>query len=388
MLNRRLIRVKAFKAIFSYGLLSESALNMAKDKIAASFLVNLMSEVPEDKKELEGMRSIALIDFENRFKGNTEDLEVENTRIYNTVLSTYENYLSILEKDKKIVEQNAIYFSENIQPVYLTILKILLELKKMVFNDFDEKINKSHTHRNTPALLFKFKDHPILEKIKEAEEIQAAFKKHAISVAKELASIKTLYKSQMLEHPTYQAYCRKSEPSQAEHLEILQFITRELIIKGDILIELFENLDIDWEDNEDVYKDMVYKTFQNTKSDEPLLPAQISLNWEEDKEFLKRLIKAGINNYKQNNELIGKNLQNWNLDRISSMERAILILGLAEMIEFPNIPIKVTINEYIEVTKMYGTLGSNIFVNGLLDRISKELVETGGIKKSGRGLIE
>ena len=114
----------------------------------------------------------------------------------------------------------------------------------------------------------------------------------------------------------------------------------------------------------------------------------MSLNWEDDKGFVEKLFLASSQLDKFYHQLIADHTKNWEVDRLPLTDRVILHMALAEMINFANIPIKVTINEYIELAKEYSTPKSRQFINGILDVLSKELVSTGKIKKSGRGLMD
>ena len=82
------------------------------------------------------------------------------------------------------------------------------------------------------------------------------------------------------------------------------------------------------------------------------------------------------------------NTSNWDPDRVVTTDLVLIVQGIAEAVRFSNIPLKVTINEYVEISKFYSTNNSKVFVNGLLDRILRNMVDTGEIVKTGRGLIE
>jgi len=115
---------------------------------------------------------------------------------------------------------------------------------------------------------------------------------------------------------------------------------------------------------------------------------KLSLDWDDDKLFIDKLFKSTIELDGQHKQLIARNTKNWEVDRLALTDRVILEMAIAEMIHFPNIPVKVTINEYIELTKEYSTPKSKQFINGILDVISKTMKESGAIKKSGRGLLD
>ncbi|HMR58805.1 MAG TPA: transcription antitermination factor NusB [Cyclobacteriaceae bacterium] len=115
---------------------------------------------------------------------------------------------------------------------------------------------------------------------------------------------------------------------------------------------------------------------------------KLSLDWDDDKLFITKLFANTINLDEKYKQLIAQNTRNWEVDRLPLTDRVILEMALAEMVTFPNIPVKVTINEYIELTKEYSTPKSRQFINGILDVMSKSMKDSGAIKKSGRGLID
>ena len=133
---------------------------------------------------------------------------------------------------------------------------------------------------------------------------------------------------------------------------------------------------------------MVVKTIKSIQDGEDLQLAELTKNGEEDFKFLERLFMDVINQNEFLEEVIQSKTMNWDVDRIALTDRVILKLALVEMMNSPSIPIKVTINEAIEISKMYSTPKSKQFVNGVLDVLSNELTSSGKIRKSGRGLID
>jgi N utilization substance protein B len=112
------------------------------------------------------------------------------------------------------------------------------------------------------------------------------------------------------------------------------------------------------------------------------------LNWDDDRDFIERLFSEGAHLDNKYKELIANNTRNWEVERLPLTDRVILEMAIAELITFPNIPVKVSMNEYIELAKNYSTPKSRQFINGILDVISKEMKAAGSVKKSGRGLID
>jgi N utilization substance protein B len=127
------------------------------------------------------------------------------------------------------------------------------------------------------------------------------------------------------------------------------------------------------------------KNFSTTESENQL--AQISANWMEDKEFVLDLFQKTIANDAVFHQLISDKTKNWEADRIAMMDVILMKMSLSEMLYFTSIPVKVTINEYLEIAKEFSTPKSNSFINGILDKILEDLQKQNKIKKFGRGLL-
>lgn len=132
----------------------------------------------------------------------------------------------------------------------------------------------------------------------------------------------------------------------------------------------------------------------NIKTIERAKAGQVDINLfqlfknEEDKEFAKKLLRMVVLNHQANSDLIQENIKNWDVDRIAQMDLLVMEMAVTEILQFPSIPIKVSFNEYIELVKFYSTNRSNAFVNGVLDKIIKQLKADGKVQKAGRGLME
>ena len=109
---------------------------------------------------------------------------------------------------------------------------------------------------------------------------------------------------------------------------------------------------------------------------------------DDDREFAYELLRAAVTGYHKYMNIVVANTSNWDPDRVVITDLVMIIQGVAEAVRFSNIPLKVTINEYVDISKFYSTANSRVFVNGLLDRILRKMVDTGEIVKTGRGLIE
>ena len=143
-----------------------------------------------------------------------------------------------------------------------------------------------------------------------------------------------------------------------------------------------------WTENKTIIRSMLKKTLKETDQERSLQLAEVSLSPEEDLDFFQKLFEETSKEDLELDELISKNVKNWEIDRIAMVDKIILKMAIAELKNFPSIPVKVTINEYIEISKLYSTPKSKQFINGVLDVLAKDLQKQGIVKKSGRGLID
>jgi transcription antitermination protein NusB len=169
---------------------------------------------------------------------------------------------------------------------------------------------------------------------------------------------------------------------------ILKIIEEEIPVFS-ALENTLEELSIFWNDDMDFILSMVFKTLKSFKqSDGPDKKLMPLFKNDDDLEFVKKLFHKVCLNCNEYNDLIKAHSQNWEFDRIAIMDILIMRMALAEIMEFPSIPIKVSLNEYIEIAKDYSTSNSNTFINGILDNVVKYLKKENKIVKTGRGLIE
>ena len=200
--------------------------------------------------------------------------------------------------------------------------------------------------------------------------------------------IPRLLYSKMIEWEVYLDYMKSDNSNfQSDKKFITRFYNEFICVSEDLLASL-EEQSIYWNDDMGFVIVMIEKTIKKLKSDSeedtPLMPL---FKNDEDKEFVKILFRKAIINSKKSSELIDSNTTNWEVDRIALMDILVMQLAVTEVIEFPEIPVKVTLNEYIEMAKYYCTSKSSTFVNGILDNIIKDIREKGLINKSGRGLL-
>ena len=233
-------------------------------------------------------------------------------------------------------------------------------------------------------------DNPVLKIIFENKALNIEFANHKTNWDKDIEIARSFY-TLIRKDELVQAYLNKKGDADFEtHKEIINHIIRILVFKDEVLQSYLEGIDSNWYENKSVVKNMITKTLKLINEDHPSnnsLVIRLTSDWEEDKEFMRVLFHKTLENDKYFDEIITNKLENWDLERLTITDNLIIKMALAEMINFQSIPVKVSINEYIEVAKNYSTPKSKQFVNGILDKLSADLVAQGVIKKSGKGLI-
>src|SRR5690606_38212166 len=195
---------------------------------------------------------------------------------------------------------------------------------------------------------------------------------------------------QLKDTEAYAAYLSQDDRSIAAEKEIVKYIFRKIILKAPIIEQVFEERFINWPVDKEVLQAMVAKTLKNFASEDPSQNqlAELTPNWQEDRQFITDLLTHSIRFATEYQQLIATKTKNWESDRIALLDNLMMRMAICELLNFPTIPVKVTINEYIEISKVFSTEKSNTFINGILDKILGELQAAGRIRKHGRGLVQ
>ena len=189
-----------------------------------------------------------------------------------------------------------------------------------------------------------------------------------------------------LETDIYQKYLALKHPTDIDHKNVLIDLYRFLSNEENFL-ETMEDFSMSWIDDDTLIEGAMKKTIKAMPSDELLIDSFS----EEDKQTFDFGEKLLVQSYRRDEEvlnIIKPVLQNWDSERVAAVDMILMKMAVCELLGFPSIPTKVTINEYVDVSKMYSTDKSKDFVNGILDKVMKQLKEENKIVKEGRGLIE
>ncbi len=367
MLNRRILRIKVMQTIYALKQSEQSNYHAGLDYIKEVFLPDLNSEEKQDTVKLEEKRKKASGIYERCFEDSLAFAE-EDDVIRKTVETAIKDYHKEVEKDKRNFKKQMVTGVDKIETLYIRIFNLLLDTFNI--SPLDTKAPQS------PLATLINKNKSITQNTGTREDVVTKLQ------------LNKTFKDFLKKDAEVAEYLADAGGLEADK-KLAQHLVKNLIMKDKVLEVFFEDYDLDWLENKSIVKNMALKTLKNTSEANEELPLmELSSNWEEDKEFFTELFDSTLANEKQLEEVVHKKLKNWDVERLAMVDLILLKMALSEMIHFSSIPVKVTINEYIELSKLYSTPKSKQFINGILDSTSAELMDSGIIKKSGRGLID
>jgi len=277
---------------------------------------------------------------------------------------------------------------ENIRELYLLMLSSLIELQK-VENNFLEVSAQKHLatpQEKTPNK--KFVNNLALQILSNSETLNNWLEElHINQFHVNDHYIKTLLQ-EIKSSELYKHYMRNGVNTFEEDKDFLIKLFTDFIAPNEKIYEFLEDYKISWIDDIPVVNTAILKQLEELKNETSYFKLNKVFKDDEDKEFAKQLFRKTALNADVFVKEYEDKTRNWELDRIAEIDTIILNLGVCELQKFPSIPVKVTINEYLELAKEYSTPKSSIFINGILDALVKEYREENKLNKIGRGLIE
>jgi len=233
----------------------------------------------------------------------------------------------------------------------------------------------------------RFIENKLIEQLRNNEHLLRIVDQHKMNWANYPELIKEIY-NRLIESEEYAAYMSSEERIYAEDKRLLTFMYTHIIFPSELLCSILEEQSIYWNDDLEFITSMIVKTFRKFKEEDGADKALMELyKNKEDEDYVVKLYRQSIIHRDEYVEYIKENTRNWDLDRIAFMDILIMQIAIAELVAFPSIPTKVTLNEYLEISKFYSTSKSNVFINGVLDKVVMQLKEGKKIVKAGRGLI-
>ncbi len=302
--------------------------------------------------------------------------------------------LQILYSSRKKEESNSISAVENelfhsinkFYDLYLMLFLLLEELSKLE----EHKINirtKGLSNKKQQIANVKLSDNEFIKKILANTELHEEKEKRKLNWKVYNEFISQIYKS-LVSTDLYNNYINLEKTSYKDDKEFVKEFFTKFILDNAAVHEFLEDSSIYWNDDLDFAILMILKNVDFVKSPDNSIKLFPLFKNEDDKDYAKNLLRKTIINFNKQLDIIRDNTKNWDIERIADIDLLILQIAITELFEFSSIPVKVTMNEYIEISKYYSTPKSNIFINGVLDKIIKKYKVGEGINKKGRGLVQ
>ncbi|HDJ33293.1 MAG TPA: transcription antitermination factor NusB [Bacteroidetes bacterium] len=271
--------------------------------------------------------------------------------------------------------------------LYHYLLLLVIEVKNYALERIELARNKKRPtyqdlHPNT-----RFVDNRIILQLEESTELRKYTEYTGISWVQYPELIRKLYRD-MLDKDWYRKYMDGDEPDYAIDRELIVHFYHDLVLGSDELSGDLEEQSIYWNDELEFVVGMIIKTIQKFRAAQGGNVRLMAMyKSPDDAEFTKRLFRRCLVHYDEYLKLIETYSHNWDIERIAYMDNLLMVMAITEITEFPEIPVRVTFDEYIEIAKYYSTERSSHFINGVLDKIIHHLREEKKIIKKGRGLI-
>ena len=304
-------------------------------------------------------------------------------KVMQSIYALHQKNSDDIEKEEKFL----LHSIDSIQDLYLIMLSSLVEIRKkeLVYLEASSKKHLATPEEKNPNR--KFVNNAVLQLLEESNSLSIALEKRKINNWAMNDDYILILLNAIKQSELYQKYMINKKSTFAEDKDFVVEMFTELIAPNDKLYEYLEDNKLTWVDDIPVVNTQILKQLKQISEKEEFRVSKLYKD-QEDQEFVSLLFKKTVlNEVELAKEYIDKT-PNWDAERIAEMDTIILKMAICEFLKFPSIPVKVTINEYLEIAKEYSTPKSSIFINGILDNLIKEFQNENKIKKTGRGLIQ
>ena len=285
-------------------------------------------------------------------------------------------------KNPAVAEKELLLSLSRAYDLYNSMLLLMVELNRMALRMLEMRQSRARRLGESDFVSAKFVENRFMLQLESNKQLREYRENQRFDWSDQEEYVRSLY-NKIEESEYYKEYMSSGKNSYEEDREVWRLIYRHLICNNEELDSVLEEMDLYWNDDKVIVDTFVLKTINRFTEDstdkQPLMPEYKDTA---DQEFAVRLLQKAIANKEYYYDLIASTTRNWDIKRVALMDRIILQLALAEIISFPGIPVSVSINEYVEIAKMYSTSKSGKYINATLDNISKRLMEENKLIKN------
>lgn len=305
-------------------------------------------------------------------------------KVMQSIYAMHQNGSDNIEKEEKFL----LYSIDNILDLYLTMLSSLIEIgkKEAIFIEISCQKHITTSQERNPNK--KFINNTILQILSENNSLSIALENRKINQWELNDDYIQILLDSIKNSDFYAKYMANTVNNFEEDKQFILDIFTELIVPNEKLYEFLEDNKLTWIDDIPVVNTQIIKQLKQIKSakDETFRVPKIFKD-QEDQEFVTNLFRKTVLNERELAKEYVDKTPNWDSERIAEIDTIVLKMAICEFVKFPSIPVKVTINEYLEIAKEYSTPKSSIFINGILDNLVKEFEVGNKLNKIGRGLM-
>ncbi len=291
----------------------------------------------------------------------------------------------ILKSEKELLTS-----IDRMYDLYLWFLLTFEEVHRFSSQRIEDRLKKVRPTKDDLSPNRKFVNNEIIQLLLQSDDLRRKSEENKVNWtgAVENDLMRKLF-LQIMDSDLYKNYMEEEGQSFERDKEFIVDLFKKEIANFELIHDYFENKSIFWLDDIDLMCSMVLKTIKQFKADDEAGKSILGLYKDKEDElgFVKTIVRKSAQLDEENTALIDELTKNWEIDRIAKMDVILLKMALTELKVQPSIPKKVTLNEYIEISKFYSTPKSQVFINGILDKAIPLLEERGELKKTGRGLI-
>lgn len=286
---------------------------------------------------------------------------------------------------------------ERINNSFRLLIYNLYLIEKTAEYSVEDAGHKSSKHLPTEAdkkFSVRIFHNPIIQKLVLDENFKRIIREQKLTYLPDADYFRTWFKT-LEDTSSYKNYIQNENPPIEEDKRLILYLYRKVLLLSELFTQHVEDSFTTWNDDSTIIENQLVILIDKiatqvekeiVKGNEKFIKFPESMS--EEHEFANELLNRVYYNEEYLATLITPKLENWDKDRLAQIDLMLMKMALAELLYFPNIPIKATMNEYIDIAKNYSTPKSGEFINGILDKIMKQLKEQGLLKKEGRGLIE
>lgn len=309
------------------------------------------------------------------------------------VLQQIYAYLQAEETDLTVAERRLLDSVDNLYGLFIRQLSFWVEVKCFAERRIEENMHKNFPTAEDLNPNRKFINNRILNMLEKNADLMRLTEQYKINWADDREDFIRGFYNRLREYKEYQEYMISSKSSFEQDKKLILDVIDNHMEDDELLFDYYSDKNLVYNSDYQLGLFLLWKFFnemdESFNESSKIPPAFKTENDEnnDDKRYLIKLFKDTLKHADEYQELVKANIDNWDYDRIALMDKIIIFMALTEFCQFSDIPVKVTINEYIEISKYYSTPDSRRFVNGILDKLSEQLKEEGKLVKFGRGLV-